>query len=113
MQEVIATAKAAGAVLVFAHPTVYKSMPLVRQLAKEGIMDGIEVEHPATARRTRPSVLLCAKQYGLIHTGGTGLPRCNHKVPHPVGTCTTADDQVARILELAHKRRGIDVTRSH
>ena len=25
-----------------------------------------------------------------------------------MGTCTTADDQVARILELAHKRRGID-----
>ena len=37
VQEVIATAKAAGAVLVFAHPTVYKSMPLVRQLAKEGM----------------------------------------------------------------------------
>ena len=46
VQEVIATAKAAGAVLVFAHPTVYKSMPLVRQLAKEGIIDGIEVDHP-------------------------------------------------------------------
>lgn len=60
----IATAKAAGAVLVFAHPTVYKSMPLVRQLAKEGIIDGIEVEHPATARRTGPSVLLCVSSMG-------------------------------------------------
>ena len=37
VQEVLATAKAAGAVVVFAHPTVYKSMPLVRQLAKEGM----------------------------------------------------------------------------
>jgi len=46
VQEVLATAKAAGAVVVFAHPTVYKSMPLVRQLAKEGMIDGIEVEHP-------------------------------------------------------------------
>lgn len=64
VQEVIATAKAAGAVLVFAHPTVYKSMPLVRQLAKEGIIDGIEVEHPATARRTGPSVLLCVSSMG-------------------------------------------------
>ena len=51
---------------------------------------------------------LC-EQYGLIHTGGTDFHGANHKVPHPVGTCTTADDQVARILELAHKRRGIDV----
>ncbi len=42
-------------------------------------------------------MLLCVSgKYGLIHTGGmTGLPVQNHKVPHPVGTCTTADDQVA------------------
>ena len=51
---------------------------------------------------------LC-KQYGLIHTGGTDFHGANHKVPHPVGTCTTEEDQIARILELAHQRRGIDV----
>ena len=42
VEEVIATARAAKAVLVFAHPTVYKSMPLVRQLVAEGKLDGIE-----------------------------------------------------------------------
>lgn len=109
VQEVIATAKASGAVLVFAHPTVYKSMPLVRQLAKEGIIDGIEVEHPRNSPEDRAECAALCEQYGLIHTGGTDFHGANHKVPHPVGTCTTADDQVARILELAHKRRGIDV----
>lgn len=109
VQEVIATAKAAGAVLVFAHPTVYKSMPLVRQLAKEGIIDGIEVEHPRNSPEDRAECAALCEKYGLIHTGGTDFHGANHKVPHPVGTCTTADDQVARILELAHKRRGIDV----
>ena len=64
VQEVIATAKAAGAVLVFAHPTVYKSMPLVRQLAKEGIIDGIEVEHPRNSPEDRASVLLCVSSMG-------------------------------------------------
>ncbi|MFQ9271243.1 MAG: hypothetical protein ACLR4D_00925 [Faecalibacterium sp.] len=43
------------------------------------------------------------------HTGGTDFHGANHKVPHPVGTCTTEEDQIARILELAHQRRGIDV----
>ena len=100
---------AAGAVLVFAHPTVYKSMPLVRQLAKEGVIDGIEVEHPRNSPEDRAECAALCEQYGLIHTGGTDFHGANHKVPHPVGTCTTADDQVARILELAHKRRGIDV----
>ena len=46
VRDVLATAKAAGAVIVFAHPTVYQSMPLVRELVKEGMIDGIEVEHP-------------------------------------------------------------------
>ena len=34
VREVLATAKAAGAVVVFAHPTVYKSMPLLRELVE-------------------------------------------------------------------------------
>mgnify|MGYP000720107643 CR=1 FL=1 len=43
VREVLATARASGAVVVFAHPTVYKSMPLVRELVAEGAIDGIEV----------------------------------------------------------------------
>ena len=109
VQEVLATAKAAGAVVVFAHPTVYKSMPLVRQLAKEGMIDGIEVEHPRNSPEDKAECAALCKQYGLIHTGGTDFHGANHKVPHPVGTCTTEEDQIARILELAHQRRGIDV----
>mgnify|MGYP002762659804 FL=1 len=109
VQEVLATAKAAGAVVVFAHPTVYKSMPLVRQLAKEGMIDGIEVEHPRNSPEDKAECAALCEQYGLIHTGGTDFHGANHKVPHPVGTCTTEEDQIARILELAHQRRGIDV----
>ena len=109
VRDVLATAKAAGAVVVFAHPTVYQSMPLVRELVKEGMIDGIEVEHPRNSPEDRAECAALCEQYGLIHTGGTDFHGANHKVPHPVGTCTTADDQVARILELAHKRRGIDV----
>ena len=73
------------------------------------ILDGIEVEHPRNSPEDRAECAALCEQYGLIHTGGTDFHGANHKVPHPVGTCTTADDQVARILELAHKRRGIDV----
>ena len=82
---------------------------VMRQLAKEGVIDGIEVEHPRNSPEDRAECAALCEQYGLIHTGGTDFHGANHKVPHPVGTCTTADDQVARILELAHKRRGIDV----
>ena len=105
VQEVLATAKASGAVVVFAHPTVYKSMPLVQELVKEGMIDGIEVEHPRNSPEDKAECAALCAQYGLIHTGGTDFHGANHAHPHPVGTCITTDDQIARIEELAHKRK--------
>lgn len=106
VEEVLATAKAAGGVVVFAHPTVYKSMPLVRQLAAEGMIDGIEVEHPDNSPEDRTECAELCERYGLIHTGGTDFHGSNHKNPQPVGTCVTADEQIARIYDLACKRHG-------
>ena len=105
VQDVLATAKASGAVVVFAHPTVYKSMPLVRELVKEGMIDGIEVEHPRNSPEDKAECAALCAQYGLIHTGGTDFHGANHAHPYPVGTCITTDDQIARIEELAHKRK--------
>ena len=59
VREVLATAKAAGAVVVFAHPTVYKSMPLLRELVAEGAIDGIEVHHPRNSPEDRAEAALC------------------------------------------------------
>lgn len=106
VQEVISTAKAAGAVVIFAHPTVYKSMPLVRQLAAEGVIDGIEVEHPRNSPEDKAECIALCDKYGLIHTGGSDFHGANHSVPHPVGTCITSDEQIARIEQLALKRHG-------
>ena len=105
VREVLATAKAAGAVVVFAHPTVYKSMPLLRELVKEGMVDGIEVDHPSNSPEDRVECIALCEQYGLIHTGGTDFHGANHTRPYPVGTCTTPDDQIARIEELARERK--------
>lgn len=106
VRQVLATAKSAGAVVIFAHPTVYKSMPLVRELVKEGLIDGIEVEHPRNSPQDKAECAALCAQYDLICTGGTDFHGSNHKHPHPVGTCITADDQVERILALARSRRG-------
>ena len=105
VREVLETARAAGAVVVFAHPTVYKSMPLLRELVKEGAVDGIEIDHPSNSPEDRAECVALCEQYGLIHTGGTDFHGSNHKKVYPVGTCTTPDDQIARIEELARKRK--------
>ena len=105
VREVLATARAAGAVVVFAHPTVYKSMPLLRELVREGMVDGIEIDHPSNSPEDKAECAALCGQYHLIHTGGTDFHGANHKKVYPVGTCTTPDDQIARIEELARKRR--------
>ncbi len=109
VEQVLATAKAAGGVVVFAHPTVYKSMPLVRELAAAGMIDGIECEHPSNSAQDSAECAELCEKYGLIHTGGSDFHGANHKKPFPVGTCTTADDQVERVLALARQRRGISL----
>lgn len=106
VDEVLRTIQAARGVVVFAHPTVYKSMPLVRQLAAEGRIDGIEIDHPRNSEADKAECRALCEKYGLIRTGGTDFHGSNSKHPHPVGTCTTPDDQIERICALARSRRG-------
>ena len=94
VREVLATAKAAGAVVVFAHPTVYKSMPLLRELVAEGAIDGIEVHHPRNSPEDMAECAELCKKHDLIVTGGSDFHGANHGKPHPVGACVTEDDQI-------------------
>ena len=100
VREVLATAKASGGAVVFAHPTVYKSMPLVRELAAEGAIDGIEVDHPSNSPEDRAECVQLCREYGLVPTAGTDFHGRNHKVPHPIGTCTAPDETITRLQEI-------------
>ena len=106
MREVLATAKASGGAVVFAHPTVYKSMPLVRELAAEGAIDGIEIDHPSNSPEDRAECKALCEQYGLIQTAGTDFHGRNHKHPHPIGTCTAPDETLDRLQAVARTRGG-------
>ncbi len=103
---VLAMLRESKAVVVFAHPSVYKSMDLVRRLAAEGKIDGIEVDHPRNTEEDKAECAALCRTYDLIHTGGTDFHGRNSQRPHPIGTCTTADDQLERIWQLSRSRRG-------
>ena len=70
--------------MVFAHPTVYKSMPLLRELVAEGAIDGIEVHHPRNSPEDRAECAELCKKHDLIVTGGSDFHGANHGKPHPV-----------------------------
>ena len=105
VQTVLAMLHESGAVVVFAHPSVYKSMNLVRRLAAAGEIDGIEVDHPRNTEEDKAACRALCEQYGLIHTGGTDFHGRNAKHPHPLATCTTTDEQIQLICQLAKQRQ--------
>ena len=72
-----------------------------RQLVAEGKLDGIEIDHPRNSEADKAECRELCRRHGLIVTGGTDFHGSNTAHPHPVGTCTTADGQIARIDALA------------
>lgn len=96
--------KACRGVAVLAHPSVYHSMELARELIAAGRLDGVEIDHLRNTPQDRAELERLAKDNDLIVTGGTDYHGMNAYSPRPVGTCVTAAEQIARI-EMAAKGR--------
>lgn len=55
-------------VAVLAHPSVYHSMPLARELIAAGRLDGVEIDHPRNTEEDKAELEQLAAEYGLIVT---------------------------------------------
>ena len=97
LEEVLQTVKQAHGIAVFAHPSVYRSMELVRRLAPSGFIDGIEVYHPRNTREDQQELL----------TGGTDFHGSYaSRRANPLATCVTDEENLKGIFELHRKRSG-------
>ena len=54
-----------------AHPSVYSSMELLRELTDQNLLDGIEVYHPQNTEEDRAVCFALAEEKGLLVTGGS------------------------------------------
>ncbi len=106
VDQVLEVVKKARGVAIFAHPSVYKSMELVTELVKAGKIDGIEIEHPRNTPEDKEVLYQLAQEHNLIVTGGSDFHGQNTGSPRFLGMCSTADEQMRRIEELARKRKG-------
>ena len=97
--------KACRGVAVLAHPSVYKSMPLARELIAAGRLDGVEIDHPRNTPEDREELTRLARENDLIVTGGTDFHGMNANNPRPVGAFCTEDAQIARIEAVARLRK--------
>ena len=99
LDEVLQTVKSARGIAVFAHPSVYRSMELVRRLAPSGLIDGIEVYHPRNTPEDQQELLKLCSDNHLIVTGGTDFHGSYaSRRANPLGTCVTDQENLKKIF---------------
>ena len=101
--EALRLIKESGGIAVLAHPAVYDSYDLMYELIEKGI-DGIEVWHPRANENDDKLLAQICDQHNLIKTGGTDFHGVNTSVVNPIGTCTTPDEEVKKLVALATAR---------
>ena len=106
VEKVLELAHETQGVVVLAHPSVYHSMPLLRELAERGAIDGVEIDHPRNTPEDKTELRALAQRYGLIVTGGTDFHGMHMSKPTPLGAFTMQDDMLQRIEALAVTRGG-------
>ncbi|MGN1118941.1 MAG: PHP domain-containing protein [Oscillospiraceae bacterium] len=90
--------KSAGGISVMAHPRVYDSMYLLKELAEEGAVDGVEIWHSSADEAFRAQLMSVAEQHGLITTGGSDFHGFYNHYAIQIGSNTTPDESLERIL---------------
>ncbi|MBU3806445.1 MAG: PHP domain-containing protein [Candidatus Fournierella pullistercoris] len=106
VDQVLDVIEKARGVVVFAHPSVYNSMELVAELAAQGRLDGVEIEHPRNTPEDKKVLYQLAKEYDLIVTGGSDFHGQNTGKPRALGCCVTAGVEIQRLNALAQRRKG-------
>ena len=75
--------KACRGVVVLAHPSVYHSMELARELIAAGRLDGVEIDHPRNTPEDKTELLRLAKENADCSSPAAQLRRHPHRHPAP------------------------------
>lgn len=99
--EMIHSARGAA---VLAHPIIYDSVDLLKSLAANGKIDGVEVYHYSANEEEQAMLLAIANEFDLIVTGGSDFHGLYNVRPTHLGMNTTDKDNIDRILKLCSKK---------
>ena len=103
IRTVIDSVHSAGGVAVLAHPYLYRSEELMRELTAEGLLDGVEAWHPSQSAEQTEALVAFADENGLVATGGSDFHGMYAETIHPLG-CSAPDTVCARLREQKRKR---------
>lgn len=94
-------------VAVLAHPSVYHSMELAVELAKNKKIDGVEIYHPKNTPADIQQLEQLAIQYQLCITGGSDFHGMHSSRPTYIGKCTTTTEQIDYLQQIAQTKKGV------
>ncbi|MEG3006694.1 MAG: TIGR03905 family TSCPD domain-containing protein [Oscillospiraceae bacterium] len=102
VEKVVKIIKNSGGVAVVAHPIEFNSFDIIERLAENKMIDGIEINHPSARGKDEEKAQLeqLAKKYNLILTGGTDFHGFYSSEPEPIGSYTTDENNLNKLLEL-------------
>lgn len=99
--DVVHAIREEGSIAVIAHPGEFDSLDLAEELAAQGLIHGLERNHPRNSEQTKQQVdEICAK-YGLLTTGGTDFHGAANETQNTIGTFLTPEDSLQKILSHA------------
>ncbi len=91
-------------VVSIAHPTIYDSLELSVELAKMGLIDALEVNHP----RNNPNMVLDMKkiclEHNLFETAGSDYHGRNNSKTVMVGEKTLDEKQLNKLFEASERK---------
>ena len=88
-----------GGTAVLAHPGQFDSLPLAQELAQKQLLDGIECFHPRNDSTVTNDALTMCREHDLLITGGSDFHGMYSAKPCPIGSYTTSDDALQRLLD--------------
>lgn len=95
--------RASGGIAVMAHPKVYDSFDLLKELAGSGELDGVEVWHTSADDADRDALIKLAAEHDLITTGGSDFHGFYNHYAIQIGSNLTPEESLNRILNFKHK----------
>lgn len=104
VKEVIEEIHGAGGIAVLAHPAEYNNFDEIDKYIEMGL-DGIEVWHPLASDETIERLSKICKKNKLLLTGGSDFHGLYGKKPVTLGTCTTPDEHVDKLLGYKAKKK--------
>lgn len=104
VEDVIEEIHGAGGIAVLAHPAVYDNFDEIDKYTEMGL-DGIEVWHPSANDEIIERLSKICKKNKLLLTGGSDFHGIYGGKPVTLGTCTTPDEHLDKLMGYKAKKK--------